>query len=86
MDAGEDIFADIEESSSSESEEEDEEELPRRTERRSPVVWSAEENRLFLVGLRKYGRSKWKEIAALIKTKYDSVPCCLIFLSYQTNV
>jgi hypothetical protein len=32
--------------------------------------WTEEEDRRFLVGLRKYGRGKWYEIANVVKTRY----------------
>lgn len=38
--------------------------------------WSAEEERLFLVAFRKYGRDKWKEISDMVKTRYASCSWC----------
>jgi hypothetical protein len=32
--------------------------------------WSEKEKQLFLIGLRKYGKGKWKEIGTILTTRY----------------
>jgi len=60
MEAGEDIFADIEE-------EEDEDAEDNITCNRG--YWSEEEKRCLLLGIKKHGKGNWTAITKLVKTR-----------------
>jgi hypothetical protein len=32
-------------------------------------MWSEEENRLFLVGLKRFGRGRWKQVASILRSR-----------------
>lgn len=68
---GEDIFAEFDESElEEEEEEEDEEKSNDDVVKFNQGAWTDEEARLFLVGLRKYGKGKWVQISSVVKTRY----------------
>jgi hypothetical protein len=68
---GEDKFDESElEEEEEDEEEEDEEESNDDVVKFNQGAWTDEEARLFLVGLRKYGKGKWVQISRVVKTRY----------------